>query len=298
MSKRNLSDVLGQLEQLQSMLEGSKRKRSAFKADLDLETLFAHVKTALAAPGATAISVGNAILDQLPFTPGSLPFSAVENEDIKFKSKTLRFIKEKAATAKGLSGTFSRVLNILGLHWNRKAETSRRTMIDLFLLDAVNGGTDGGEDVVSDKDLIVYPEFQIKGTKIAETLTVHGYIDYVVGSSGNDDKEDRVARLKLGTTELRGACCIIEAKQDESFGAGEGQAIAEFAAAARTFKQKIYGVLTDGDRWRFFFIPQPFDGLFYHCAEIFTIQDHKNVIAAAVRSFVGGELPPFFALPS
>ncbi|CAG8605576.1 10185_t:CDS:2 [Paraglomus occultum] len=102
-------------------------------------------------------------------------------------------------------------------------EADRRSLIDAYILEAVELDLDKKEEKTYDETtdrLAVYPEKeQVVGTSIVASPTF----------------------------------CTIEAKRDEAFSAGEGEALGQMLALRQKCRSPIHGCLTDGMRWTFYY---------------------------------------------
>ncbi len=120
-------------------------------------------------------------------------------------------VDETKLSTVSLSKHFNHFHSIITHRWNLKAESGRRTLIDLFILESF-------ASLNQENPLAVFPEHTISETEIFKDVVVKGKIDYVVASTTHS-MEGREERLKLGTeTVEKPYTCIFEAKKDQTLG--------------------------------------------------------------------------------
>jgi hypothetical protein len=160
---------------------------------------------------------------------------------------------------------------------------------------------------VTDKSdlLAVFPEHNVKETKISSTLAVHGSVDYVIADTKNKG-ELRLGGLRDGDELARVPhFCVVEAKKDKGFvegrlccsfltSAGRYQTLAEMKAiwslAKDGAKTHVNGVLSDGIRWSFYQLHA--DGSKYSRSKPLSHPEHSATIIATLRAFIRGAEPP------
>jgi hypothetical protein len=171
--------------------------------------------------------------------------------------------------------------------WNMKSEISRRTLIDLFLLEAFG-------ELQPDDENIMYPELEVKPVT-AGSIKLHGHIDYVVAKSATKNVGARKAALSQGSDLPSNVfLTTLEAKKDESFAAGVGQTMAEMKAlwALNEEKRDILGILSDGFRWLFLVLHK--DGKkCYLTSDYFNYPKQTDEILTILKQFVRGECTVF-----
>jgi len=234
-----------------------------------------------------------AILNLMPTVTGSNPFSSIRlgARASMGISPVPGGIKLTAAFVKRLpSPQVRHLVQILGARWNRKTETGRRTLIDLLILDALNND----DTNVTRDDFVVFPELSIPPTTLAPNFQAHGDVDYVVAPTGQADFDARVIVLDHGEAEplrVNARTCVIEAKKDETFADGSGQALAEMKALWTSIEPKVavYGILTDSERFRFFVLSE--NGQRYAVSPDYTFGKESDTICGILPSFVRGLLP-------
>ena len=135
-----------------------------------------------------------------------------------------------------------------------QSETGRRTLIDLYLLEALEAEQD---------KIAVFCEAHIGPVAVTPQTKVHGDLDYLITVERKIVKYSllislatseiaRVERLRRSGFPTSGKFVIVEAKKDETFGAASGQLLAELKAIWNMNQQEeSIGVLSDGLRWQF-----------------------------------------------
>ncbi|CAG8459244.1 7929_t:CDS:2 [Funneliformis caledonium] len=124
-------------------------------------------------------------------------------------------------------------------------ESARRTIVDTYLLEAVDHKYDPKTyDTKKDK-LAIYPEYYVRPQNVERDLTLRGSIDYISAERA----EPNNLSLQAGHS-LPSHCvfCAVEAKKDESFAQGTGELLGQMKALHKREKKPINGVLTDGLR--------------------------------------------------
>ncbi|CAG8582414.1 6675_t:CDS:2, partial [Paraglomus occultum] len=132
--------------------------------------------------------------------------------------------------------------------------------------------------------LAVYPEYYVKPVRISDDLQLTGSIDYITANR----KEQVIYKLKQGTSIVESPTfCTIEAKRDEAFAAGEGEALGQMLALHQKYRSPIHGCLTDGTRWTFYYVDE--EG--YYQSKMYTAELEQSVVLGILRHWVRGQLP-------
>ncbi|CAG8605404.1 16365_t:CDS:2 [Funneliformis mosseae] len=212
-------------------------------------------------------------------------FSSIEIEEIpQLEVKMGGYLIFKDEIALKPSKLFEDVMERIFRRWNLSLETARRTIVDTYLLEAVDHKYDPKTyDTKKDK-LAIYPEYYVRPQNFERDLTLRGSIDYISAERA----EPNNLSLQAGHS-LPSNCvfCAVEAKKDESFAQGTGELLGQMKALHKREKKPINGVLTDGLRWMFYH----FDDNMYYESEIMYYKFHSNIILGALHYWVRGEIP-------
>jgi len=290
--KRSRRESLDAISTFEGELNIPKKKK-AFLENLDIKAFFKILKEFTEEENPIYEDVVSRILEVLPSTDASIPLSSITNEDEgNIDVLPIALIKvDETKFEEKLSEPFAYFSQRIGQRWNLKAEIGRRTIIDLYLLEACGK--------LEEKDnLAVFPEHSVKEAKLTDKLTVHGNIDYVIATAQHPPgvREERLFRgEEMPKTPY---FCVVEAKKDESFGAGATQTLAEMKAiwALSPEKHPVNGALTDGNRWIFYRLDK--NGISCYETKIITHSEKSHIIAGILKSFIRGELPVGCEIPT
>jgi len=278
------------------MDQDTNKKKRVFAEQVNVDDLLKALKSAIEDEGNGDLEENmyngtllSRIFDIIPFKKSkSTPFSSLTNEDEKIlavKGKGMNIDASQFNTVV-LSEHFQHFEKRILQRWNLKAEIGRRTIIDLYLLEACGDLQDNNDS------LTIFPEHLVKETQITNDLSVNGNIDYVIASGSEESRKHHQQKLLLGTSEPKTPYfCIVEAKKDETFGAGSGQTLAEMKAmwTLSDPKKEINGALTDGRRWIFFRLLA--DGQTYFQSDVINHPQESKIIAGILPTFIRGDLP-------
>ncbi|CAB4382982.1 unnamed protein product [Rhizophagus irregularis] len=269
------------LEQLKSLIITS-RKEKMIRQSFDLEQV---LKTAqkLAETGERDDIVKD-LLSAFSTEGVVKSFSSIEIEEIpQLKIKMGGYLIFKDEIALKPSKLFEDVMERIFRRWNVSLENAR-TIVDTYLLEAVDHNYDPKTfDAKKDK-LSIYPEYYIKPQNVERDLTLRGSIDYLSALR----IEPNNLSLQAGHS-LPSECvfCAVEAKKDESFTQGTGELLGEMKALYKREMKPINGVLTDGLRWMFYHL----DDDIYYESKIIYHESHSSVILGALHYWIRGEIP-------
>jgi len=287
-------------------LAGDARKKQAVKKEFDPLVFVSQMKIMLErANSANEIKLIESILNLMPTVSVRFVFCDIDTSQGSNPFSSLGLAARQSmgiGTIPGgitLTGTFakrdpspqfSHCIGVLGARWNRKTETGRRTLIDLLLLDALNKD----DDNVTQDDFAVFPELTIAPTTLAPNFQAHGDVDYVVAPTGQADFDARVIVLDGGEAtplQVNARTCVIEAKKDQTYKDGTGQALAEMKALWTSLNPKvsIHGILTDSERFKFFILHQ--NGQRYAMSTDYSFQLQRDTICGILPEFVRGQVP-------
>ncbi|CAI2178827.1 15574_t:CDS:2 [Funneliformis geosporum] len=158
-------------------------------------------------------------------------------------------------------------------------ENARRTIVNTYLLEAVDHKYDPKTyDTKKDK-LAIYPEYYVKPQNIERDLTLKDSVDYISAERAEPNNLLLQARHSIPS---HCVFCVIEAKKDESFSQGTGELLGEMKALHKREKKPINGVLTDGLRWIFYHL----DDDMYYESEIIYHKYHSNIILGVLHYWV------------
>jgi len=232
------------------------------------------------------------ILDALP-SPSSRSFSSIDSGDIPRMNLVLVGSLEEVESFKeeAMSEHFLFVISAIETRWDLKSETSRRTLIDVFLLSAFGTPSDVDRSVV-------FPEMLVSSINATDSFKFHGYIDYVIALSGNGKLTLRKKALGQGLEPPeKPFCTVVEAKKDQSFADGVAQTLAEMKALwalnakveenSPAITRDIYGVLSDSDRWQFLILGE--NGKEYFISRIYHRSADSQKIYTILKEFVYGK---------
>ncbi|CAG8793325.1 1065_t:CDS:2, partial [Dentiscutata erythropus] len=184
-------------------------------------------------------------------------FSSIEVEDIRqllaVESGDLTFKDDISLKPSKL---FEDVMERVFRRWNLSLESARRTIVDTYLLEAVDHAYDPKTYNIGDK-LAIYPEYYITPQNVESNLTLRGSVDYISAERG---EPTNVALTAGHSSPNNCVFCAVEAKKDESFAQGTGELIGQMKALHIREKKPINGVLTDGLRWMFYHLD---DNIYY-----------------------------------
>lgn len=180
------------------------------------------------------------------------------------------------------------IVTTLYTHWSLATEHGCRTLIDLFMLDAVQK---------SNSLVGIFPEFQIEG--IVGDFKIGGALDYLVTSVDIPiDDRRRFRALRRGRAKPP-FLVVIEAKKFETLEDGVTQLLGEMKVlwvnAPDDAKQEIFGVLTNGVSWIFYLLDKY--GLEYYSAAKsdragYDFEEDEGLIVNFLHHFMLRQLPP------
>jgi len=210
----------------------------------------------------------------------AIEFSAIMNTDLpKFRLQRAQSLWAYNRKPPGLSPHFVEALSIIGTKFLLKAETGRRCLIDQYILEALRNvqGNVG-----------VCPEYAIAATGVGEII-VHGVIDYVFGRGVAGSYRDHLDGLS-GKLQAPISTMIMEAKAEDTFDNGFGQAVAQCAALRNSQGlATAFGVLTNGLWWKFFLVTK--DGVLQD-TDIFRHEaGHTEAIVDILSAWIQGVIP-------
>ncbi|KAF0506080.1 hypothetical protein F8M41_019200 [Gigaspora margarita] len=212
------------------------------------------------------------------------PFSSIEVEDIHhlLAVESGDLIFKDDITLKP-SKLFEDVMERVFRRWNLSLESARRTIVDTYLLEAVDHTYDPKTYSIGDK-LAIYPEYYIAPQNVESNLTLRGSVDYI---SAERVESSNVALIAGHSSPNNCVFCAVEAKKDESFAQGTGELIGQMKALYIREKKPINGVLTDGLRWMFYHL----DDNIYYESKIYHHEYRCNFILGILHYWVRGEIP-------
>jgi hypothetical protein len=222
-----------------------------------------------------------------------MPLSSITNKhekSLEVKDAKMKLDESKFADVKP-SESFQRFSKRIAERWNLKAEIGRRILIDLYLLDACG-------DLTEEDNLAIFPEHTVEKTEIAKNLVVHGNIDYVIATAEHSQGVRQGNLFQGEEFPNKPFFCVVEAKKEESFGSGRCQTLAEMKTIWKIAggNQSVNGALTDGVRWIFYRLSA--DGGTYYVSDIIDHPTKSHIITGTLQSFIRGDLPAGFELPT
>ncbi|RIA97642.1 hypothetical protein C1645_813884 [Glomus cerebriforme] len=214
-------------------------------------------------------------------------FSSIEVDDISslLKYQKIKSLYFKDNIALEPSKLFKDIMDRIFRCWNLSLENARKTMVDTYLLEAVDYDYNKQTyDIEKDK-LSIYPEYYIKPMNINSNLILKGSINYLSAKRF----EDTNVSLNIGISKPSHCMfCAVEAKKDESFSYSSGELLGQMKMLNYKERKPINGVLTDGIRWMFFHVSD--DKTFYESM----LYNHRldcNLILGILYYWVRGEIP-------
>ncbi|RIA98627.1 hypothetical protein C1645_812500 [Glomus cerebriforme] len=212
-------------------------------------------------------------------------FSSIEVEEIpQLKVKMGGYLIFKNEIALKPSKLFEDIMERIFRRWNLSLENARRTIVDTYLLEAVDYNYDPKTYDTKEDKLAIYSEYYIKSQNVEKDLILKGSVNYISAKRA----EPNNLSLQAGHS-LPSYCvfCAIEAKKDESFTQCTGELLGEMKALHKREKKPINSVLTDGLRWIFYHL----DDDIYYESKIIYHEYHSNIILGALYYWVRGEIP-------
>ncbi|CAG8534896.1 4697_t:CDS:2, partial [Paraglomus occultum] len=212
--------------------------------------------------------------------PERIDFSALENDNVDsllhLENKGRLVFEDFVKMVP--SQHFLTTLTKLQRRWNISLEAGCHSLIDAYILEAVEFDPDKKEEKTYDETtdrLAVYPEYYVKPVRISDDLQLTGPIDYITANR----KERVFDKLKQGTSIVASPTfCTIEAKEMRRFSAGEGEVLGQMLASAKN---------ADGMRWTFYYVDE--EG--YYRSKIYTVEVEQGVVLGILRHWVRGQLP-------
>jgi hypothetical protein len=101
-----------------------------------------------------------------------------------------------------------------------KAEIGRRTLCDLYFLEACNSLT-------KTENIAIFPEHTINKAQITENLCCHGSLDWCASNAEHPPGGREESLAEGSEMPAMPYFCAMEAKREQSFGEGKGQLLAE-----------------------------------------------------------------------
>lgn len=177
----------------------------------------------------------------------------------------------------------SHTLSLLGKLHTLRVENSRRTIIQLLLLYAIDE-VDKGQFLFLDEELSVSTTREVEKTGSVERVTYKGPLDFVIGHSRKFEKMENDTGL-----------LIVEAKRDCTFEKGLVQVVAQAATLLclrRNNKRghgdrRTYWIYADGGRWQIGYVRPEGDGIVF---------GKTDVINVSIKPFKEDEINKIFSL--